>query len=689
MTAFNDERILELLRRNRQGLTLQHIFKELRVQRKERAKLEGRLIDLEARKLIRRVKNRYLLPLASDLVRGRFEASGRGFGFVVPEERGTGDVFVPARFAKSAMDGDTVEVLAKARGRNGRPEGRGPEGRVVRILKKEKKTVIGLYQERFGAPFLVPFDTASLEDVPLVSRGAYFPSPGMIVAADRSRLTLTDVFGFPDDPGVDAKVVIRKYGLPVEFSAEALREAEEAARRAVDIEGRADYRAWTTFTIDGETARDFDDAVSIRRLDNGHYLLGVHIADVSHFVVSGTRLDREAYERGTSVYFPDLTLPMLPERLSNDVCSLRPREDRLTVSAVMEIDETGTTRRAEFFPSVIRTAERLTYTAVFGVFQGDRDERTRLAAVVPDVLLMRELASLLRRRRVAAGSLDFDLVEPELVYEEGRLRAIASFAPNEAHKLIEEFMVAANVAVASYLEGRRVPSIYRVHPKPAVADLEKLRETLFRFGIILPKPEGITSKDLQAAIRAADGRAHEKFVNVQILRAMRLAVYSDENIGHYGLAAADYTHFTSPIRRYPDLVVHRILKEALSGRPDAGADLASIALHSSDRERRAAGAEENLVEWRIFRFLKGRLGEEFTGIVVDITRAGLVVELDEYFVRGLVAFQDLGGDDVRPRSRGGLSGKRSGRTYELGQSVCVTIAAVDPVLRRMSLVPAA
>ena len=684
MTAFNDERVLDLLSRNRQGLTLQHIFKELRVQRKERAKLEGRLIDLEARKLIRRVKNRYLLPLASDLVRGRFEASGRGFGFVVPEERGTGDVFVPARFAKSAMDGDTVEVLAKARGRNGRPE-----GRVVRILKKEKKTVIGLYEERFGAPFLVPFDTASLEDVPLVSRGACFPSPGMIVAADRSRLTLTDVFGFPDDPGVDAKVVIRKYGLHVEFSAEALREAEEAARRAVDIEGRADYRGWTTFTIDGETARDFDDAVSIRRLDNGHYLLGVHIADVSHFVAPGTRLDRDADERGTSVYFPDLTLPMLPERLSNDVCSLRPREDRLTVSAVMEIDETGTTRRAEFLPSIIRTAERLTYTAVFAVFQGDRDERTRLAAVVPDLLLMRDLAGLLRRRRVAEGSLDFDLVEPELVYEEGRLRAIASFAPNEAHKLIEEFMVAANVAVASALGGRRVPSIYRVHPKPAVADLEKLRETLFPFGIILPEPEGITSKDLQAAIRAAEGRAHEKFVNVQVLRAMRLAVYSDENIGHYGLAAADYTHFTSPIRRYPDLVVHRILKAALSGQPEAGPDLASVALHSSDRERRADGAEEDLVEWRIFRFLKNRLGEEFTGIVVDVTRAGLVVELDEYFVRGLVAFQDLGADYFQPRSRGVLSGKRSGRTYELGQSLRVTVAAVDPVLRRMSLVPAA
>jgi ribonuclease R len=683
MTAFDNERILDLLRRNPQGLTLQHIFKELRVQRKERAKVEARLLELEKRKLLRRVKNRYLLPLAADLVRGRFEASGRGFAFVVPDERGAGDVFVPARFAMGALDGDQVEVMTKPRGRAGRPE-----GRVVRILRKERKSVIGLYEERFGAPFLAPFDTASAEDIRLVSRGAFFPAPGMIVAADRSRLTLTDVFGFPDDPGVDAKVVIRKYGLPAEFSAEAVRDADAAAARPVETEGRVDYRSWTTFTIDGETAKDFDDAVSIRKLDPGRYLLGVHIADVSHFVEPGSRLDREAFARGTSVYFPDLTLPMLPESLSNGICSLRPREDRLTVSVLLEIDGTGATRRTEFHPSIIKTEERLTYTSVFAVFQGDEAERARLRPVVPDLLLMRELAVLLRRRRVAAGSLDFDLVEPDLVYEEGQLRRIISFVPNEAHKLIEEFMVAANVAVATELAGRGIPSIYRVHPKPAPADLEKLRETIARCGILLPKPEQITSGDLQAALRAADGRDCEKFVNVQVLRALRLAVYSDENTGHYGLAAPRYTHFTSPIRRYPDLVVHRILKAALTGRTDIERDLAAVALRASERERRADGAEEDLVEGRIFRFLKGRLGEELTGVVVEATRGGLVVELDDYFVRGLLSYDDLGGGRFQPRSRGGRGEKRPRVDADLGGAVRVVLAAVDPVLRRMSLVPA-
>jgi len=419
----DDQRILELLRRNRQGLTLQQVFKEMRITRKERAKLEARLIDLENKKLIRRVKNRYLLPAQSDLLRGRFETSGRGFGFVVPEERDVEDVFVPGRFAKGAMHGDTVEILFKERGLKGKLE-----GRVVRVIKKEKKSIIGVYEERSGAPILVPFDAPSLEEIPIVSRGGFFPAPGSIIAADRGRMTITDVFGLPDAPGVDTKVIIRKYGLAESFSASALAEAERVAARPVRAEGRTDYRGWTTFTIDGETAQDFDDAVSIRRLEGGSYLLGVHIADVSQYVEPGSVLDAEAKARGTSVYLPDLTLPMLPEKLSNDICSLRPREDRLTVTALMEVGPDGAVVRADFHPSIIRTAERLTYTSVFKIFEGDEDERRAQAALVPDLLAMRDLARILRRKRVADGSLEFDLLEPELVYKEGRLASIVTFA---------------------------------------------------------------------------------------------------------------------------------------------------------------------------------------------------------------------------------------------------------------------
>jgi ribonuclease R len=684
-----ENKILEALRRKRLGLTLQEIFGELRAPRKERGRIEGHLREMEGRGLVRRVKARYLLPPDADIIRGRFQTSGRGFGFVVPEAAGVDDVFVPARFTGGAVNGDTVEVLSKPKGLTGRPE-----GRVVRIVKKERKQLVGLYAEHFGQPRLVPFELAQPAELPLASRAGMFPAPGMVIAADRGTMVLTDVFGFPDDPGVDTKVVIRRYGLPDEFPPALLAEAEAAAARGDRVgredeedAARVDHRGWTTFTIDGEKAQDFDDAVSIRRLEGGRRLLGVHIADVSFYVRPGTALDDEAYERATSVYFSGLTLPMLPERLSNDVCSLRPREDRRAFSVEMEIDAAGEVVRAEFRPSLIRTAERLTYTAVHKVFEGDEEERLRLAPLVADLLEMRDLAALLRRRRLADGSLDFDLIEPELVYAEGRMTGVAGFAQNEAHKLIEEFMVAANVAVASRLASRGVPAVYRVHDRPAEADLDKLREMLAHFGIMLPPPAAITSADLQAAVRAAEGKKGEKFVNVQVLRALRLAVYAAENIGHYGLAKKEYAHFTSPIRRYPDLLVHRILKAHLHGAAADVRPLEIAAAHSSERERRADAAENDLLGWRIFRFLKNRLGDEFDGIVTDVNKAGLVVALTDFYVEGLVAFADLGGDYYRRKSPAVLAGRRTGRKFELGQEMKVQLAAVDPMLRRMTLVP--
>jgi ribonuclease R len=679
----DEARILELLRRFPQGLKLPDIFKELGVERKSRGKMEERLRDLVHRKLARRVKDRWHLPLASDLVRGRFETFGRGFGFVIPEEGEGGDVFIPSRFAAGAVNGDFVEVLAGGRGREGRPE-----GKVVRIVKKTQKQLLGTFGERFGRPFFIPFDAPSAEEIPIVSRGVFFPAPGEIVAVDRAELSVVEVLGCPDDPGVDARVVIRKYGLADLFSAAALAEAEELALRPMGaaFPGRVDYRGWATITIDGDTAQDFDDAVSIRRREGGGWRLGVHIADVSHYVRPGTALEAEAFARATSVYFPGLTLPMLPERLSNDLCSLRPRVDRLTVSAVMDFDEAGEMVGSEFHPSIIRTVERMTYTSVFKILENDTAERATFAGIVPDLLQMAELAGVLRRRRLAGGSLDFDLVEAELVYQEGKVASVAAFTPNAAHKLIEEFMVSANVAVAERMDRRRVPSLYRVHEEPAEEDLARLRETLAYFHILLPAAGRITSRDLQAAIRAAEGTPLEKFINIQILRSLRLAEYAVENSGHYGLALKDYTHFTSPIRRYPDLVVHRGLKASLAGGHAQIPELETAARHSSAQERKAASAEKDLIEWRIYRFLKERLGDELSGIVVDISRGGLIVELDQYFVSGLLSFDDLGGEYYARRAPQALTGKRSGKKFELGQPLQVQIASVDPILRRMSLV---
>jgi len=678
-----EDDILALLKQKKGGLSFPQIAGSLRVRGRLQTKLRAALKALEKRGAIYKKRENYLAPPERTVLRGEFLPSTRGFGFVRPQGGGREDIFIPARHTLGALRGDQVEITVNERGKKGKPE-----GQVIRLIKKGRETLVGVYKERFGQPYLAPFDAAA-EEMPISSTGRFSPLDGVIIEVDRETLAVREVIGRPDDPGVDARVIIKRFGLQPSFSDRASAEAKKVPRRisAQDREGRIDYRDWATVTIDGETAQDFDDAVSIKKLPSGHYRLGVHIADVSHYVRPGSALDEEAHSRATSVYFPDLTLPMLPEELSNDLCSLRPRRPRLTVTALLEADAGGRVVKAEFHPSIIRTVERMTYTSVFRILEGDEVERRKYAALVPDFLLMRELAALFRARREEQGSLNFDLLEPELVYQEGRLQGIAAFEANEAHHLIEEFMVAANEAVARFLSEGERPALYRVHPPPGRADIEELRGLLEGFGLMLPKPEKTTSRDLQRVLKLVEGKPEEKIVQFQVLRALRLAAYEPENTGHYGLAKKNYTHFTSPIRRYPDLVVHRALKAALRGGREDIPGLASLALHCSERERQADAAEKELMEWRIFRFLKARLGEEFTGIIVDIVKAGLVVELEDYFVQGLIPFADLGGDYFHRKSKQLLIGRRSGRRFTLGQRVMVILAAVDPVLRRMTLVP--
>ncbi len=678
-----DSEIVSLLRKRREGLSFQNIARELHLSPRGKQKLRKKLKRLEGQGIILRLRRKYYVPARTNLIRGRFTLSRRGFGFVTPENRISEDIFIPSRFTAGARRGDIVEVLYREKGKKGKPE-----GRVLRIVKAEKKTLLGFVRERWGSLFFLPLDSPSTEEAPLSGERPPSLRPGMIVEVDRKTRHLIKVLGMPDEPGVDTRVIIKMFNLASSFSKEALAEAKElsAGINTQEKKERKDFRKWTSVTIDGENAQDFDDAVSVKRLKNGHFLLGVHIADVSHYVRPGSSLDTEAFERGTSVYFPDRTLPMLPERLSNNICSLRPQEDKLTFSALLEIDREGEVVKAEFSPSLIRTAERMTYDAVYRIFEGNAKEKKRYSRLVPDLLLMRGLASLLRKKRAGEGSLDFDLLEPELVYKEGSLHSIVPFEPNEAHHLIEEFMLAANEAVARFLTQNSVRLLYRVHPQPSQKDLERLREILAHFNLFLPLPRRIGSKDLQRVLKDVEGKQEEKFVSLQVLKSMKLAVYSEENAGHYGLAKKEYTHFTSPIRRYPDLVVHRILKKALRNERAKTNSLSSMALHCSEQERAAEEAERELLMWRIFRFMKGKVGEEFDGIIVDITSAGLIVELDDYFVDGLVSYSDLGGDYFRKRSEKTLVGKRTGRTFELGDRMRVILASVDPILRRMSLV---
>ena len=677
-----EREILDLLAKNKSGISLSRIVRELRIPPGEKSLLRESIKKMENQGLILKLRKRYFLRPRSNVTFGRFTSSPRGFGFVIPEEEPLEDIYVAAQYAGGAYHGDIVEVQYKDKGKKGRPE-----GRVIRICKKERHTLLGLCRVQSGQVFFLAFAAVSPQEVPVQCGRLPLPRSGDVVRVQRDTLCLEEILGSLDDPGVDTKIVMERYNLEENFSADALAEAEEIPNSVTEKQkkGKVDHSGWQTITIDGANAKDFDDAVSIKLLPNGNYLLGAHIADVAEYVRVESALDENARSRGTSVYFPDLTLPMLPIKLSNEVCSLRPREEKLTISVVMEIDRSGHFLNVDIHPSWIRTAERMTYDSVLKIIEGDEEEQKKFSSQVRDLLHMRDLSQILRAKRINEGGLDFDMAEPELVYEEGSLCSVLSVAATQAHQIIEEFMVAANSAVARFLSSEGVPSIFRVHPRPMHRDLANLRELLSHFGIDLPEAKKMDSKDLQSALEQVRETPLEKFVTLRVLKSLRLAFYSDENYGHYGLAKKEYTHFTSPIRRYPDLIVHRILKRVLGGVKTEGEGLTVAVRRCSEQERAAEEAERNLVEWRIYRFLKGKLGEEFEGIIVDFTKAGLVVELIDYFVDGVVPYSDLGGDYFTQKTEKVLIGKKTGKSFELGSRIRVLIISVDPLLRRMNL----
>jgi len=748
----------------------------------------------EARRGEKRAEKRSEIRRADNLVAGRLDLHRDGYGFVRPNPPATAarkateeDIFIPAREIGGAMQGDQV-LVELAPPRFDRNDTR-RSGRVVRILTRRNPTVVGIFHysrrdtER-GGNIVVPFDERITQPVvipfgqELTAEAA--PTPHRVLGAEaqaaaRHRdleglvvdLEITDwptptraargrvleVLGAEDDFGVDVEMVIRKHHLPRVFPEAVLAEARKVAHLdPALVAARRDFRSLLIVTIDGETARDFDDAVLVRRGADGAWELQVHIADVAHYVRPDSALDLEARLRGTSVYFADRAIPMLPQELSTDICSLRPAEDRLVLSCLMRLDPQGEILDYEICQGVIRSARRMTYTQVHAILEGDAALRAEFAPLVPEFERMLNLARILNRKRDRRGSIDFDLPEPLIEFDEfGAMKSVTRAERNWAHRLIEEFMLSANECVASWLENLGVPSLYRIHEKPEPRRVVEFEEIAAAFGYSLgigslpvrvftmrserreqhgdrrdrrhgagraprsyevPEDIPVSPRMYQKLTEKVAGKPEERILSYLMLRSLRQARYSEKNEGHFALAAPSYTHFTSPIRRYPDLIVHRIAKALLHAgvdghgnlapdgtlpagtqqatppfEPIAESDLAAIARESSENERRAADAERELVEWKKLKFMRDRVGEAFRGMILNATKYGLFVELDDLFVEGLVPIHTLGLLDndryVYRENTRQIIGEHWGRKFSVGERVQVVLDRVDAVEKRL------
>jgi len=690
MDNLND-RVLGLLAEEGKPVSVRELVKRLRLDAASRRDLKGvlrRLIEEGALVKIRGA--RVGLPSRMNLVVGRLTCNPAGYGFVVPEKRreGQGDIYVSAVNLKEALHGDRVVARVE------RTTPKGAEGRIIRVLERGLKRIVGRYQEegRFGG-HVVPFDRRVLHELFVPPGDSAGAKPGEMVSAEMTRPPtatrnpsgrVLEVLGRLEDPGVDLKVVMAKHGLPDAFPPEVEAEASlvpmEVSRE--DLRDRADFRRWPTVTVDPETARDHDDAISLDRLPGGHWRLGVHIADVAHYVREGSQLDQEAYLRGTSVYFPDRVVPMLPHALSSNICSLVEGEDRLTQTVILELDARGKVKKAEFHDGVIKSAARLTYQQAQAIVDGDAALRGRFAALVPMIEGMDELARIMRKRRYERGSLDFDLPEPKLVLgASGEITGIVATERLDSMRVIEEFMLAANEAVAERLSRADIPALYRVHETPDPQRVEEFAELVASFGYSVPASlQAIRPEDFQLVLRQIEGKPEEKLISYLLLRTMKLARYHEENLGHFGLAAEMYAHFTSPIRRYPDLVVHRALRALRQG-ADHGhirEALPEMGRHLSEMERRADEAERELTEWKKVRFMADKLGEVFRGYITGVQAFGLFVELDEIYVQGLVHVSSMTDDYyVFNEKAHSLKGENTRKVYRLGDKVEVQVVRVD------------
>ncbi len=701
-----------------QSFTFRDVVRSLDLDSDDRRSLQHFLDELDSQSVVHRIKRgRYTLPAKENLVSGTLTCHRDGYGFLVPDDRSIHqeDIFVPARNMEDALHGDKVLVKVSRkkrpvrrgfRGRAGNEKGEERlEGIVVRVLERKSPTIVGRFYEHPRFPFLVPLDARIIHNIRIPFHASKGARNGQVVVAamtvpparyQEPEGRIVQILGYPGDPGLEYRIVEHKFGLPVDFSDQASEEAALLPERptGAECEGREDFRAIQAVTIDGETARDFDDAVSLEKLASGHYLLGVHIADVSHYVREESALDQDAYQRGTSVYFPDRAIPMLPPRLSSGICSLKPQEDRLVFSVLMEVDGRGTVVKKRFAEGVLRSRARMTYTSVAKILvERDPGERERYADLVPMFESMEELCLILSRNRTRRGAVDFDLPEAEIEFDkEGKVISVVQAERNIAHRIIEEYMLLANETVARRLSASSGPALYRVHEKPDTQKVEDFAEFALALGYRLESRDGeYRPQDFQKFVAQLEGKVEGRFLAYLMLRSFMQARYSEQNLGHFGLATREYTHFTSPIRRYPDLVEHRLLKQCLKPMPSSvwqdrmHERLPEIAQHTSARERIADDAEREMEKIKKVQFMAGKVGDEFDAIVFSVTRQGFFVELLDHFVEGFVPAATLIDDAYFYKEKThSYVGERRRRRFELGSKVRVRLDSADQETYRLT-----
>ncbi|WP_373131245.1 ribonuclease R [Clostridium sp. M62/1] len=633
---------------------------------------------------------------------GIFSGHPRGFGFVTAEGQEE-DIFIPADRTNGALHGDRVQIVIDAE-----EKGRRAEGTVVKILEHANETLIGTYEKSRGYGFVIPDNQKIAKDIFIpqgCDQGAVSGHKVMVKIKDfgekkgrKPEGVITEILGHINDPGVDILSVVRAYGLPEEFPRAVMEEIKSIPEKAdsSDIGGRKDLRGLLTVTIDGEEAKDLDDAISIERAGDG-YRLGVHIADVSHYVREYTALDAEALRRSTSVYLVDRVIPMLPHRLSNGICSLNEGEDRLTLSCLMDIDSQGNVVGHEIAETVIRSDRRMTYTAVNAIVtEHDPEVTARYAELADMFLLMKELADILRKKRHARGSIDFDFPESKIVLDEkGRPIEIKPYERNAATRIIEDFMLLANETVAEDYFWQEIPFLYRTHEKPDEDRMKRLGTFINNFGYTLRMPGGeVHPKELQKLLDKVEGTPEEALISRLTLRSMKQAKYTTANTGHFGLSARYYTHFTSPIRRYPDLQIHRIIKESLHGGLTGKRVshyeriLPQVAVQTSALERRADEAERETDKLKKVQYMEQFIGQEFEGVISGVTNWGFYVELPNT-VEGLVHINELRDDYyVFSEERYELTGEMTGKTYKLGEVIRVQVTGCDRFAKTIDFIPA-